>query len=188
MSWTWLEIAKLAVPVLVTAAVSILIWCLSNVATQRLWDINLLEKFKDTHFASDKRVSRLSPYLVNQMKAPALRQGLRKFIFWDIMEHNFAKQVTLRTFDPDHHDWHLLGEAMANFKTESGKEDLCWLTEMKGKVFERWPQHSSEITAVYAYLDKHYLNGEWNNLPPCTLFSSKRVRGSIRAIFSLILP
>jgi len=86
-------------------------------------DLDLVDRFAAIHFASNNSY-RLSVYIVRLMKADQLKRELRHFIFWDIMERNFARSDPTRIFNPDDHDWHLLGDAMLDMKRDLQRS--CW--------------------------------------------------------------
>ena len=50
-----------------TALIPAVIGILGIVGTRELWDVNILEKFREVHFDSSEYRRRLSPYLVRQI-------------------------------------------------------------------------------------------------------------------------
>jgi hypothetical protein len=140
------------------------------------------------HFRENDEMRRLSPALITRMKDPALRFGLREFIFWNIMERNFATQSSkdppkvIGPFNPDKHDWRLLGDAMAGmaqdeehekrhpsarrfmrflwrwWNGETDREEFrCWWSRNRTYVFNRWPEHKPQLGDLYALIERVYL-------------------------------
>jgi hypothetical protein len=154
-----------------TAAISAVLAILGYLGSRELWDVNLVEKFKSTHFETEEARRRLSPYLIRMMKSPDLRQQLRQFIFWDVMKRNFALSISTAPFVRDRHDWHLLGDAMLDMKNERDrgheKRDFQhWWCDQKDVVSKRWlaePARKKAIDGLYAYLDELYFGADWRD-------------------------
>jgi hypothetical protein len=98
-----------------------------------------------------------------------LRQQLRAFIFWDVMERNFSGPGRVLSFDGDHQDWHLLGDAMSAMRQEFGShpfgeysEFKCWWLLQREVVYQRWGlKQRGLLDALYKYLNDFYLHLEY---------------------------
>ena len=126
-------------------------------------DADLLNRFADLHVSDDDRRRRFSVYIVERMKGPGWRRGLREFIIFDTLSRHFKESRPVAPFDRNHDDWDLVGDAATNLQRDWGKADLEpaktfdeWWWRKRDEYTNRWPRHKQAIDDLYAYLDEFH--------------------------------
>jgi hypothetical protein len=175
VSWPQIVLGSGAVAALVSAMIAGSAAYYGHRVTRELTetrrDLDLVDRFQAVHF-SGKDSYRLSVYVVRLIGDIGLKRDLRHFIFWDIMERNFVGRNPTNAFNPDHHDWHLLGDAMFDMKKDlqkncwDGRDWFRWWTDQVAVADDRWSGTSKVVlSALYAELDKTYFGKGWRTEP-----------------------
>jgi hypothetical protein len=174
--WVAAIVSGAVVAALVSGLISIWVARMNLKATRQLTevrrDLDLIDRFAAVHFSGNNSY-RLSVYIVRSITSDRLRRELRQFIFWDIMERRFARADLPKTFNPDDHDWHLLGDAMLDMKKDlqvdcwNGRDWFRWWGDQQDIANDRWAKQSKVgLDAVYAELDKRYFGKDWKTKEP----------------------
>ena len=137
-------------------------------------DADLLSRFADFHVSDDARRRRFSVYIVERIKGPGWRRGLRQFIISETLSRHFKDAMPVVPFDRDHDDWDLVGDAAYNLqrdwgkaKDEPAKTFADWWCKKKSEYTNRWPRHKQAIDDLYRYLDEFHFKEHGTPVRPC---------------------
>ena len=97
------------------------------------------------------------------MSDRGLQRGLYRFAGGQTMMAHFGEGAEALSFNKDHADWGLLGDALFNlrkfwdepFERESFGE---WWCDEQQRFLKRWPSHVQHLRSLFAYLDHEYLH------------------------------
>lgn len=148
-------------------------------------DVTLMTQFQAMY--SERATRRLARFFVDRIEAPDLREQLRRFMVWDLLEANLSRRegqpppatkadagVARRLgepprpqgfiFDPEVDDWHLLGEVVWEMKEdpqERARFESWWSQDVKAHVLSyRWPRERGELQKLFAWVEGVYLSGK----------------------------
>lgn len=152
--------------------------------TERQRDADLVGRFADAYFASpESRRHTFALHIVDLMKDPGFRKGLRVLVFRDTMTRKFRPPAPVTAFDKDDDDWRVVGDALSNLRKEWADEHERWSfgewwCEEEKELLKRWPAHDQRPRDLYRYLndqrldDRHFRTldlAKLSRLTPCVL-------------------
>lgn len=138
-----------------------------------LRDADMLNRFSE-HYFGDERRRRFSVYFAERMRNPGWRRGLREFIISDALTRHFSDALPVATFDKDHPDWDLVGDAVSNLwrdwgdaKPEAAKTFDEWWCKKKDEYKSRRRTHAQLLDDLYRYIEEFHLKPKGAVLKPC---------------------
>jgi hypothetical protein len=156
--WDKIEIVGkgIVLPVVLAAATFAANWQLSSI-------IDMMKQFREIYHSKDgSEGRRFSVYFVRRIADPLVRNEIRNFIFWDVIERNVSGNSDFR-FDEEKGDWHLLGDSIYDMSRDPAKFSLdgqdfkTWWLAAKQTVYGRFPNQKEELTKSFAWIGRTYL-------------------------------
>lgn len=117
-------------------------------------DVEVISRFQNLYYPKDADSRRLSVHYIKLLDDRNMRQVLRQFILWDVLEKNVKNNFL---FDSESADWHLFGDTLYDMAQEDrARVQECWLG-VKNTASRRWPQSEKELRRLYQWIEDTYI-------------------------------